>query len=80
MTENMKKLLELASEDKEFGKEFQEADQETLIRLAKEHGIELTEADFEKPENEMSDSELDAVAGGGDCGCSLAGAGADARV
>ena len=75
MTENMKKLLELASEDKEFAKEIQAADKEALIRLAKAHEIELSEEDFEKPQNELSDDELDAVAGGDACYCVGGGGG-----
>lgn len=73
MTENMKKLLELASEDKEFAKEIQAANTETLSQLAKAHGIELTEEDFENAPNEVSDDELDAVAGGSYCICALTG-------
>ena len=75
MTENMKKLLELASEDKEFAKEIQAANKETLSRLAKAHGIELTEEDFETSQNEISDDELDAVAGGCKCTCVVGGGG-----
>ena len=76
MTENMKKLLELASEDKKFAKEIREADKEALIRLAKAHEIELSEEDFEKSQNELSDDELDAVAGGGiNCVCVSCGGG-----
>lgn len=38
-----------------------------LIALAKELGIALTEADFEKPDGELNDDELDTVAGGKVC-------------
>lgn len=74
MTENMKKLLELASNNRELAEEFRDADKEKLIRLAKEQGIELTEADFEKSENELPDDELEAIAGG-KCVCALGGGG-----
>ncbi len=84
MSENMKRFLELVSKDENLKKkvmelEKMEADkalQET-IAFAKELGIELTEADFakEKLSGELSDDELDAVAGGGGCGCAFGGGG-----
>lgn len=51
---------------------------EELLALAKELGIELTEADLAKPAaEELSDDELDAIAGGGDvsCACAMGGGG-----
>lgn len=48
---------------------------EELIALAKELGIELTDADFAAPAGEVSDDEMDAVAGGADCGCFVGGGG-----
>lgn len=75
MSEELKKLLELASEDQALAKEVQTADKEALIRLAKERGITLTEEDFQKPENEMSEEELDIVSGGQECGCAFVGVG-----
>ena len=86
MSENLKKFLELISTDKalqtkalacnELG---EEKGKEALIALAKECGIELTEADLEKKaapaSSELDDDELDAVAGGGGCGCAVGGGG-----
>ena len=75
MTENMKKFLELVSKNEELGKKLCEADKEAVIAMAKELGIALTNADFAQ-NNELSDDELDAVAGGGwDCGCFMGGGG-----
>ncbi len=83
MSENMKKFLELVSKDETLKqkmqafKDMEPADAISAgITLAKELGIELTEADFakEKSAGELSDEELDAVAGG-DCGCFLGGGG-----
>ncbi len=84
MSENMKKFLELVSKDETLKqkmqafKDMEPADAISAgITLAKELGIELTEADFakEKSGGELSDDELDAVAGGGGCGCAGAGGG-----
>ncbi len=84
MTENMKKFLELVSKDETLKQktlafnDMEVADAiSASIALAKELGIELTEADFakEKSGGELSDDELDAVAGGGGCGCLAAGGG-----
>ena len=40
-------------------------------------GFELTAADLERPAEELSDDELDTVAGGGDvsCACAMGGGG-----
>ncbi len=48
---------------------------EEIIILAKKHGIELTEADFETRDGEMSEDELNTIAGGGECGCAVGGGG-----
>lgn len=70
MTENLKKFLEAVSKDEalqakvnalESNKETAMAD---IIALAKELGIELTEADFAQPDGEISEDELAAVSGG----------------
>lgn len=78
MSENLKKFFEKVSADEELAaKVSAEADVAKLIALAKELGFELTEADFKKPVEEISDDELDNVAGGGDvsCACAMGGGG-----
>lgn len=78
MTENMVKLCELLSENPEFQKEFTECtDHATFIQMAAEHGITLTEADFQAPKGfkELDLDELGAVAGGKACGCFVGGGG-----
>ena len=45
-----------------------------IIALARELGVELTEADFVQ-NCELTDDELDAVVGGGKCICSFGGGG-----
>ena len=84
MSENMKKFMELVSKDENLKQKLQSfSDMEPAdaisagIALAKEFGIELTEADFDrkKSDGELSDDELDAVAGGGGCGCPGVGGG-----
>jgi predicted ribosomally synthesized peptide with nif11-like leader len=78
MNENLKKFLEKVSEDKALAEKVSaEKDPAALIPLAKEMGIELNEADLKKPVEELSDDELDTVAGGGDvsCACAMGGGG-----
>ena len=77
MSENMKKFLEAVSKSEELvAKVNAEKDQDALIALAKELGIALTAADFED-DGELSDDELDAVAGGTavNCSCAFGGGG-----
>lgn len=54
MTDNIKKLLELASADAELKAKLTNASKESIIATAKEAGIELTDADFELPDEELS--------------------------
>lgn len=75
MKKNMDKLMALAALDKKLSEKLQKADKGQVIALAKEHGITLTEADFETPQGKVSDDELAAVAGGGYCFCVLGGGG-----
>lgn len=75
MTENMKKFLEKLSEDKALSEKACKLEKNELIALAKELSIELTEADFEQPEGEIAESDLDMVAGGDNCLCVAAGGG-----
>ena len=82
MTENMKKWMELVSQNEVLQKKLQDMADDTrddsiakMIEIAKENGITLTADDFETPPcEELSDDELDAVAGG-KCGCFLGGGG-----
>ena len=75
MTENMKKFLELVSKDEGLGKKIGSAGKEELMTLSKELNIELSEADFVQPVAELSDDELNAVAGGKSCYCAAGGGG-----
>ena len=76
MTENLKKFLEAVSRNNELHDKFSNATKENLLEMAKELGIELTEADLEKPAvQELNEQELDAVAGGARCFCFLGGGG-----
>ena len=76
MTENMKKFLEAVSTNEEMQKKLTNVtEKEEIIARAAELGIELTAADLEQKQ-ELSDDELDAVAGGsGACACMAAGGG-----
>ena len=75
MTENMKKLLELISQNAELAEKLDAADKQAIIAIAKELGIDLTEADFVQQATELADDELDVVAGGAKCTCVGAGGG-----
>ena len=75
MTENVKKLFEKLSADKALAEKLSKLEKADLIAAVKELGIELTEADFAKDEAALNEHELDAVTGGGDCLCVVAGGG-----
>ena len=77
MTENMKKFLEAVSQHEELLAKLNGMGKEELLALAKELNVELTEADLVKPAEELSDDELDTVAGGSDvsCACAMGGGG-----
>ncbi|MBQ8639637.1 MAG: Nif11-like leader peptide family RiPP precursor [Lachnospiraceae bacterium] len=64
MTENMKNFLKKVSEDKTLAEKVGKLEKAELIALAKELGIELTEADLAQEEGEISENEMDAVVGG----------------
>ena len=78
MTENLKKFLELVSKDEALAAKIGTMGKDELIALAKGLGIELTDADLTKPAaQELSDDDLDTVAGGSDvsCACAMGGGG-----
>ncbi len=73
MSESMKKFLEMASKDENLKQKIEACNDmnpskaiQEVIALAKEHDIELSEADFAKDEiaSGLSEDELKAVAGG----------------
>ena len=71
----MKKFITRISANNELAEKIGSMTKDELIALAKELGIGLTEDDFEQPAVELSNDELDAVAGGGICACVLGGGG-----
>ena len=78
MTENMKNFLMKVSESEELSaKVSEEKDVNALIAMAADMGITITEDDFKEEPKELSDDELDTVAGGGDvsCACAMGGGG-----
>ncbi len=79
MTENVKKLFELSSQDEKLRKALCEApDVKSIISLAAEHGITLTEEELKmdaSKEQELDEDELALVAGGGSCFCFVGGGG-----
>ena len=77
MTENLKKFLEVVSTNEELQKKLTNASKEEIVAVAAEAGFVLTDADLVQ-KNELSDDELDTVAGGGrkaNCGCGVGGGG-----
>ena len=78
MTENMKTFLEAVSGDKAFIEKLEKAkDFKTVIALGEERGFTLTEEDL-KPDagiQNISDDEVEAVAGGKVCVCVVGGGG-----
>lgn len=78
MTDNLKKFLEAVSQDKKLTDQFTKAETpEAVIALAAEKGFALNLEDI-KPEErsgEVSDEELDAVAGVKTCVCVAGGGG-----
>ena len=66
---------ELGDKLKAIATDSQTEMQEKMIELLKEYGVILTAEDFKAPEGELSDDELNAVAGGGGCGCAVGGGG-----
>ena len=76
MTDNMKKFLEQVSSDGELTARLKGMDKDAIIAAAQQRGIALTEADFVADTGtELSEDELDEVAGGGKCACVLGGSG-----
>lgn len=78
MSENLKKFLEIVSKSDELTEKIGTMGQDEVLALAREMGVELTEADLEKPAvQELDEDELDAVAGGIDvsCACAMGGGG-----
>lgn len=77
--EQLQKVLqehpELGDKLKAIATDSQTEMQEKMIELLKEYGVILTADDFKAPEGELSDDELNAVAGGGGCGCAVGGGG-----
>ncbi len=75
MTDNMKKFMDLVSENAELAAKVSNMDKAALIAEAQKQGIALTEADFTADKSaELSEDELGEVAGG-KCSCLLGGAG-----
>ena len=77
--EQLQKILqehpELGDKLKAIATDSQTQMQEKMIEILKEYGVVLTAEDFKAPEGELSDDELNAVAGGGGCGCPVVGGG-----
>ena len=77
----MKKLLEEIEKNQELKAKIQELDKnpestpKDYIQVAAEYGIALTQEDFKPAEGEVTDDELDTVAGGKLCICVIGGGG-----
>ena len=77
--EQLQKVLqehpELGDKLKAIATDSQTQMQEKMIEILKEYGVSFTAEDFKAPEGELSDDELNEVAGGGGCGCAVGGGG-----
>lgn len=81
----MKKFLEEMEKNPELKAKIEELDKDPastpkdFIKAAAEYGVELTEEDFQPADvqGELTDDELDAVAGGGNCVCAIGGGGTE---
>ncbi|MBQ7154317.1 MAG: Nif11-like leader peptide family RiPP precursor [Synergistaceae bacterium] len=77
MTDNAKKFLKFASENKAVKNAINDAkDTEAMLKLAASHGFKLTAEDFAQSEmEELSEDEMKAVSGGSLCLCGNTGSG-----
>lgn len=77
MTEKMKAFLESISKDQELIKKVSTmTDKADIIAVANSLDIDLSEADFDAPEGELSEKELVTISGGTiTCICPLVGGG-----
>lgn len=57
MTENVKNFLEAASKNADLAAKITAMSKEALLALAKDLGIELTDADFAESADELNDDE-----------------------
>ena len=77
----MKKLLEEMENNQELKAKIEELNKnpkstpKDYIQVAAEYGIAIKEEDFKPAEGEVTDDELDAVAGGKECFCAIGGGG-----
>ena len=77
LSENLQTFLEMASKDESICARVNAANQEELIAIAKELGVELAKEDFAACTTELDDDELKTVSGGSDvnCVCAMGGGG-----
>lgn len=80
MNENLRAFLAQAGEDEAWRAELakledKQAAVEACLAKAAELGLTLAAEDFDEPAGELSEDELAAVAGAGDCMCMLGGGG-----
>ena len=84
MTDNLRAFLAKIAQDKAWLDELAalEDKNELIARAvarAEELDLPLSAADFEASEEALSEDELKAVAGGGNCACGFGGGGTDTR-
>ena len=80
MKDNIMKLLEIASEDRDFSEKLKKASTtEEIKALADEKGLTLSDEDLDRNTavSELSDDEVEAVSGGGSCVCVVGGGGTE---
>ena len=68
--ESAKAFIKKVKNDEDFSKKVKECkDAEGRMALVKEAGFDFTAAEIKEVGGELSDSELDVVAGAGNCRC-----------
>ncbi len=63
--ESARAFVDRFKKDEEFRQSLQDADQEKVRAILEAEGFEFTEEEYDTARSELSDEELDAVAGGG---------------
>ena len=84
MNQNLKAFVAHISQDKAWLEALATTEDRDVavaaaLKIAAELGLALSPEDFEAPQGELSDDELQVVAGAGSCACAVGGGGTDTQ-